>query len=125
MGDKLFLSLSKTLIMSNKSLFYFIPTAVLLALTLLLTGGCATAGDSGKTIYLDPQTGAVIPPPNAQAKAAAGDSSAQDVKRGRTPDGQPRRVVRCADGSLRMGSRASSRDQDNGEPSSLCKHSLE
>lgn len=121
--------------------------AMALAAALALSGGCAAAADSDQTIYLDPQTGKVIqhPAPEApsaqssqRATTANSDSAGQQsdgYTRWQTSDGTQmlsvdpnqtpkERVVRCADGSLRMGSAGDDSSDDN-DPEALCGQSAD
>lgn len=119
-------------------------TLVALATSMTVVFGCASAADADadQTIYLDPQTGKVIqhPAPRAPSRQSSqrattgGDgaesSKADGYKRWQTADGTQmlsvdpsqapkERVVRCADGSLRMGS-TSDDGKDNNAPGALC-----
>lgn len=122
-----------------------------IAVALSMASGCATAADSGQTIYLDPQTGKVIQhpapkPPSAQSsqQATTGDGSHASgsgaskgggYKHWKTPDGTQmlsvdpshapkERVVRCPDGSLHMGTVGHGDTQkDNENPEALCGQS--
>ncbi|MGN8157674.1 hypothetical protein ACS8Y6_10385 [Salinisphaera sp. RV14] len=115
---------------------------------LAMASGVATAADSGQTIYLDPQTGKVIPhpapgspgspgtPPGAQA--TSGDAGPKQgggrqrrqarAARGQSADpvsasnraSHKARIVHCADGSLRMGSVGRDDAQDKHDPEALC-----
>lgn len=113
---------------------------------LAVVSGAAAAADSDPTIYLDPQTGKVIPqpaprpagaPPNAQA-TSGGDGPKQTGDRQRrqardaghgqwadpgptsSPAGNKERIVHCADGSLRMGSVGNDDAKDKQDPKALC-----
>ncbi|AWN17807.1 hypothetical protein SALB1_3615 [Salinisphaera sp. LB1] len=112
---------------------------------LAVASGAAAAADSGQTIYLDPQTGKVIPhpvpespgaPPDAQATSGAAgpkQSSGPQRRQARAAGAQSAdpgsassqtshkaRIVHCADGSLRMGSVAHDDAQDEHDPEALC-----
>lgn len=120
----------------------------LMALTLgmVVFSGCAAAADSDQTIYLDPQTGKVIQHPAPQAPTARSSqkmttgsgknapSNSGGYKPWQTQDGTQmlsvdpshapkERVVRCADGSLRMGSTGHSDTNHNNDPEALCGQS--
>lgn len=124
-----------------------------IAVALSMASGCAAAADSGQTIYLDPQTGEVIQhpapkPPSAQSSQHAttdenGQASGKSngYKRWKTRDGTQmlsvdpshapkERVVRCADGSLHMGTVGhgdgdATGQQDNENPEALCGQSAD
>ncbi|HET7314545.1 hypothetical protein [Salinisphaera sp.] len=115
--------------------------ALIAAMTVV--SGCAAAAGPGQTIYLDPQTGEVIQNPVGQAPSAPPrqkattdpDTPSSDRGSGykpwKTKDGTQmlsvdpsqtpkERVVRCADGSLRMGSAGDGDAKDNDSPNALC-----
>lgn len=110
--------------------------------------GCASAaGDKGahQTVYLDPETGDVIQhpaeqAPGAQSKQQIGQDDSQARKksgytRWQTEDGTrmlsvdpnktpKEQVVRCDDGSLRMGDSADSTGQDSKKLADPCQERL-
>ncbi|MGB7754751.1 MAG: hypothetical protein WBL23_01645 [Salinisphaera sp.] len=119
---------------------------MVLTLGMAVVSGCATAADSDQTIYLDPQTGKVIQHPAPQAPTARSSqkmttgsgknasSNSGGYKPWQTQDGTrmlsvdpsqtpKERVVRCADGSLRMGSTGRGGARDNNDPETLCGQS--
>ncbi|WP_423823607.1 hypothetical protein V5738_06455 [Salinisphaera sp. SPP-AMP-43] len=110
--------------------------------------GCASAaGDKSahQTVYLDPETGDVIQHPaeqgpSAQSKQQIGQNAGQTSKksgytRWQTEDGTrmlsvdpnkapKERVVRCDDGSLRMGGSAEHASQDSKASADPCQKTL-
>lgn len=104
-------------------------SAGLMIATLLASAGCATAADSdssASTVYLDPHTGQVVQSPSHGTASDHDDSeTASDGAAGNSDTAGGKRVVRCADGSLRMGSTHGDDDAagDHDDSTALCAKS--